>query len=130
MTILERATKVVEVAEALSKQLDCRLLSVGAGQSALGAQTAQFGKLRDRFTIPVELSDTDVETVTRRVLLAKKPEHVTSIRHELAVHDGEIKRQLKGTQLSSRSARLGVSRRGLPDPAGPSSLLGGVFPGG
>ncbi|MHC5536812.1 BREX system P-loop protein BrxC [Singulisphaera rosea] len=135
----ERATKVVEVAEALTKQLDCRLLLVGAGQSALGAQTAQFGKLRDRFTIPVELSDADVETVTRRVLLAKKPEHVASIRQELAIHDGEIKRQLKGTQLSSRSEDsehlvedypiLPVRRRfweecfRAVDPAGTSGML-------
>ncbi len=135
----DRATKVVEVAEALSKQLDCRLLLVGAGQNALGAQTAQFGKLRDRFTIPVELSDADVETVTRRVLLAKKPEHVAAIRTELAVHDGEIKRQLKGTKLSSRSEDetilvddypiLPVRRRfweecfRAVDPAGTSGML-------
>ena len=135
----DRATKVVEVAEVLSKQLDCRLMLVGAGQNALGAQTAQFGKLRARFTIPVELSDADVETVTRRVLLAKKPEHVASIRHELGVHDGEIKRQLKGTQLSSRSEDsvflvddypiLPVRRRfweecfRAVDPAGTSGML-------
>ena len=30
-------------------------------------------KLMDRFTIRVPLSDTDVETVTRKVLLQKKP---------------------------------------------------------
>jgi hypothetical protein len=135
----DRATKVVEVAEALAKQLDCRLLLVGAGQNALGAQTAQFGKLRDRFTIPVELSDADVETVTRRVLLAKKPEHVAAIRTELGTHDGEIKRQLKGTQLSSRTEDdafivddypiLPVRRRfweecfRAVDPAGTSGML-------
>lgn len=135
----DRATRVVEVAEALSKQLDCRLLLVGAGQNALGAQTAQFGKLRDRFTIPVELSDADVETVTRRVLLAKKPEHITAIRQELSSHDGEVKRQLKGTQISSRSEDeafivddypiLPVRRRfweecfRAVDPAGTSGML-------
>ncbi len=135
----DRATKVVEVAEALAKQLDCRLLLVGAGQNALGAQTAQFGKLRDRFTIPVELSDADVETVTRRVLLAKKPEHIAAIRHELNEHDGEIKRQLQGTQIASRSEDaafivddypiLPVRRRfweecfRAVDPAGTSGML-------
>lgn len=135
----DRATKVVEVAEALSKQLDCRLLLVGAGQNALGAQTAQFGKLRDRFTIPVELSDADVETVTRRVLLAKKPEHVATIRRELNEYDGELKRQLQGTQISSRSEDeafivddypiLPVRRRfweecfRAVDPAGTSGML-------
>ncbi|MCA9057797.1 MAG: BREX system P-loop protein BrxC, partial [Planctomycetaceae bacterium] len=135
----DRATKVVEVAEALSKQLDCRLLLVGAGQNALGAQTAQFGKLRDRFTIPVELSDADVETVTRRVLLAKKPEHVATIRRELNEYDGELKRQLQGTQISARSEDesfivddypiLPVRRRfweecfRAVDPAGTSGML-------
>ncbi len=135
----DRATKVVEVAEALSKQLDCRLLLVGAGQNALGAQTAQFGKLRDRFTIPVELSDADVETVTRRVLLAKKPEHIAAIRQELNSNDGEVKRQLKGTQIASRSEDeafvvddypiLPVRRRfweecfRAVDPAGTSGML-------
>ncbi len=135
----DRATRVVEVAEALSKQLDCRLLLVGAGQNALGAQTAQFGKLRDRFTIPVELSDADVETVTRRVLLAKKPEHITAIRQELTSHDGEVKRQLQGTQIASRSEDeafivddypiLPVRRRfweecfRAVDPAGTSGML-------
>ena len=80
----DRTKEVVEVAESLCKQLDCRLMLVGAGQNALGAQTPVFGWLRDRFTIPVELSDADVETVTRRVLLAKKPEHVATIRQELS----------------------------------------------
>ena len=135
----DRATKVVEVAEALSKQLDCRLMLVGAGQNALGAETAQFGKLRDRFTIPVELSDADVKTVTRRVLLAKNPKYVNDIRSELGIHDGEIKRQLQGTQISSRSEDdailvddypiLPVRRRfweecfRAVDPAGTSGML-------
>lgn len=135
----DRATKVVEAAEALSKQLDCRLMLVGAGQNALGAQTAQFGKLRDRFTIPVELSDADVETVTRRVLLAKKPERVNDIRKELGIHDGEIKRHLQGTQISSRSEDDAILVEDYPilpvrrrfweecfravDPAGTSGML-------
>ena len=99
----DRATQVVEIAEAICKQLDCRVMLVGAGQNALGAQTAQFGKLRDRFTIPVELSDADVETVTRRVLLAKKPETVDAIRKTLDGHAGEIERQLASTNISARS---------------------------
>lgn len=134
-----RTREVVEVAEALSKQLDCRVMLVGAGQNALGAQTPVFGWLRDRFTIPVELSDADVETVTRRVLLAKKPEHIAAIRQELNSHDGEVKRQLNGTQLASRSEDdafivddypiLPVRRRfweecfRAVDPAGTSGML-------
>jgi hypothetical protein len=100
----DRATQVVEVAEAISKQLDSRVILVGAGQNALGALTAQFGKLRDRFTISVELSDADVETVTRRVLLAKKAEKVGALRQKLAMYAGEIERQLSGTPIATRAS--------------------------
>jgi len=100
----ERATQVVEVAEALSKQMESRLLLVGAGQNALGAQTSQFGKLRDRFTIAVELSDQDVETVTRKVLLAKKADKVEPLRKSLEALAGEIERQLASTAIASRSS--------------------------
>lgn len=98
----DRATKVVEVAEALCKQLDSRVLLVGAGQTALSA-TPQLQKLRDRFTIPVELSDADVETVTRRVLLAKRPDKVDAVRRTLETHAGEIDRQLANTSIGPRS---------------------------
>jgi hypothetical protein len=97
----DRARDVVEVAEALSKQLDCRILVIGAGQNALSAQAPHFQWLKDRFTIPVELSDTDVETVTRRVLLQKEPKHVTDIRKCMDLHAGEIQRQLSGTRIAS-----------------------------
>ncbi len=100
----ERATQVVEVAEALSKQMDSRVLLVGAGQNALGAQTAQFGKLRDRFTIAVELSDQDVETVTRKVLLAKKADKIEPLRKSLEALAGEIERQLASTSIANRSS--------------------------
>jgi hypothetical protein len=99
----DRARDVVEVAEALSKQLDCRIVVIGAGQNALSAQAPHFQWLKDRFTIPVELSDTDVETVTRRVLLQKEPRHVPEIRKCLDLHAGEIQRQLSGTRIASTS---------------------------
>ena len=99
----DRARDVVEVAEALSKQLDSRIIVIAAGQNALSAQAPHFQWLKDRFTIPVELSDTDVETVTRRVLLQKEPKHVTEIRKCLDLHAGEIERQLSGTRIASTS---------------------------
>lgn len=135
----DRATQVVEIAEAICKQLDCRVMLVGAGQNALGAQTAQFGKLRDRFTIPVELSDADVETVTRRVLLAKKPETIDAIRKTLDSHAGEIERQLASTSIRTRSEDRNILVDDYPllpvrrrfwenvfravDPAGTSGML-------
>ena len=69
---LGRSTDVQEVAEALCKQLDSRVLLIGAGQTALAGSVPLLQRLTGRFTIPVELSDSDVETVTRRVVLAKE----------------------------------------------------------
>jgi hypothetical protein len=136
---LERTRQVVEVAEALSKQTDSRFLVVGAGQSALSAEVPEFGWMRARFTIPVELSDADVENVTRRVLLAKRPEKIDLLRQELSKHVGEIERQLAGTPLASRSSDRDILADDYPilpvrrrfwelvsravDPAGTSSML-------
>ncbi|QDV91803.1 hypothetical protein RAS2_29090 [Phycisphaerae bacterium RAS2] len=98
-----RATAVVEIAEALSKELSCRLMLVGAGQSALGADTRQLTKLLARFTINIELQDQDVEAVTRKVLLRKKPEREAELRATLDSHSGEIERQLAGTRIGPRT---------------------------
>jgi len=136
---LERTREVVEVAEALGKQLDTRLLLVGAGQSALSSDVPEFGWMRARFTIPVELSDADVENVTRRVLLAKRPEKIEAVRQMLAGYAGEIARQLSSTAIGTRTEDqdtladdypiLPVRRRfweqvlRAVDPAGTSAML-------
>ncbi len=98
----ERSTLVTEVAEALSKQLDGQVIVIGAGQSALSEQQL-LHKLLDRFTVRVQLSDTDVETVTRKVLLQKKPSAVAKVQDMLDKHDGEIARQLNDTQIAARA---------------------------
>ena len=69
----DRTYKVQEVTEACVKKFGPKLLFVGTGQTAL-AGTPQLQKLKDRFRIPVQLSDTDVETVIRKIVLAKKPD--------------------------------------------------------
>lgn len=136
---LDRTRQVVEVAEALAKQMDSRVLVVGAGQSALSTEVPEFGWMRARFTIPVELSDADVENVTRRILLAKRPEKIDGLRQELAKHVGEIERQLAGTAIASRSSDREILADDYPvlpirrrfweivsravDPAGTSSML-------
>lgn len=94
----ERSTLVSEVAEAVSKQLDSNVIIIGAGQSAL-TDVPLLQRLMDRFTIRVSLSDTDVETVTRKVLLDKKPATVKAVRDLLDTHSGEISRQLQGTSI-------------------------------
>lgn len=95
-----RSTDVQEVAEALCKQLDSRVLLIGAGQTALAGNVPLLERLTGRFTIPVELSDSDVETVTRRVVLAKKADKRKAIEDELDAHAGEINRQLAGTRIA------------------------------
>ena len=134
-----RATTVVETAEALSKELSCRLLLVGAGQSALGADTRQLTKLLARFTINVELQDQDVEAVTRKVLLRKKPERTAELKATLESHSGEIERQLAGTRVGPRTEDRKLLTTDYPllptrrrfweavlravDPSGTSSML-------
>ena len=51
----------------------------------------------------MELSDADVENVTRRVLLAKRPEKIEAVRQVLASHAGEIARQLSSTAIATRT---------------------------
>jgi hypothetical protein len=98
-----RSTDVQEVAEALCKQLDSRVLLIGAGQTALAGNMPLLQRLTGRFTIPVELSDSDVETVTRHVVLAKKADKRKAIEDKLNVYAGEITRQLAGTRIASRT---------------------------
>jgi len=94
----ERSVIVTEVAEAVSKQFDSQVIIVGAGQSAL-TDVQLLHKLMDRFTIPVQLSDAEVETVTRKVLLQKKPTAVADVKSIIEANAGEVSRQLQGTKI-------------------------------
>ncbi len=94
----DRSVLITEVAEAISKQLDSHVIIVGAGQSSL-TDMRLLNRMMDRFTIRVPLSDTDVETVTRKVLLQKKPSEIAEVRTLLDTFGGEISRQLQGTRI-------------------------------
>jgi hypothetical protein len=59
-------------------------------------------KLQGRFTVRVELSDADVDTVIRQVILAKKPEAKAPIEMILQTNQGEISRHLSGTTIGHR----------------------------
>jgi hypothetical protein len=96
-----RSTDVQEVAEALCKQLDSRVLLIGAGQTALAGSVPLLQRLTGRFTIHIELSDSDVETVTRRVVLAKKADKKKAIEDTINANAGEINRQLAGTRIAA-----------------------------
>lgn len=99
---LDRSTIFTEVAEALTKQFDGRVLLVAAGQQALHS-VELLKKLMDRFTVKVPLSDTDVETVTRQVTLRKKPTAVAAVKALIEAHGGEIARHLQGSRIGPRS---------------------------
>ncbi|MFO0828088.1 MAG: BREX system P-loop protein BrxC [Phycisphaerales bacterium] len=96
-----RSTDVQEVAEALCKSLDSRVMLIGAGQTALAGNVPLLQRLTGRFTIPVELSDADVETVTRRVVLAKKADKRKAVEDAVDANAGEINRQLAGTRIAA-----------------------------
>lgn len=96
----DRAVLITEVAEAIQTQLDSRVLMVASGQSALSG-TPLLQRLRDRFRIPVQLSETDVEAVTRKVLLKKKAQAVGPVRSLLDNNAGEVAKQLQGTKIAS-----------------------------
>lgn len=96
-----RSVLITEIAEAVCKQLDSQVMLVAAGQSALTG-VKLLHKLLDRFTIRIQLSDTDVEAVTRKVLLRKQPTGIQPIADLLDTHAGEISRQLQGTGIGER----------------------------
>ena len=95
----DRAERVREIVEACSSQFGSRLLFVATGQSALTVAGA-MAKLRDRYTVLVSLSDKDVETVVRQVVLRKKPSEEASVRAVLDQCRGEIDRHLVSTKIA------------------------------
>ncbi|NLG84492.1 MAG: BREX system P-loop protein BrxC [Firmicutes bacterium] len=97
----DRAYRLQEVAEACSKRFGARLLFVGTGQNAI-TNTPQLEKLQARFRLSVELSDADVDTVVRKIILAKKPYKEPLIRNFLEECSGEISRHLTGTRIGPR----------------------------
>lgn len=94
----ERSIEVQEMVEAITKNIGSKLMFIGTGQTAV-VGTANLAKLRGRFTLPVELSDSDVDTVIRKVILAKKPEVKENIESIMQTNLGEISRHLSGTTI-------------------------------
>lgn len=99
----EKALAVQNIVEGCSARFQSQVLFVSTGQSALTA-TPTLQKLTDRFAVQVALSDKDVETVVREVVLRKKPEHVPTLKATLDGVSGEIDKHLGGTQLAPKAA--------------------------
>ena len=99
----EKALAVQNIVEGCSARFQSQVLFVATGQSALTA-TPTLQKLTDRFAVQVALSDKDVESVVRQVILRKQPEHVPALKSKLDGVSGEIDRHLGGTQLAPKAA--------------------------
>ena len=97
----QTALDVQEVTEALSKEMDGRLMIVGTGQSALN-DMPNLQLLMGRFTIKIHLKDNDVEKVVRTVVLQKREDKKPTIKQLIAKNEGEIARQLKATRLATQ----------------------------
>ncbi|MDE0603732.1 MAG: BREX system P-loop protein BrxC [bacterium] len=98
-----RTLQVQQVVEACVAQFGSHVLFVGTGQSALQA-TPQLSKLQGRFSVRVDLSDSDVEKVVREVVLRKSPEMVGELEGVLDAASGEIDRHLVGTRIGPRES--------------------------
>lgn len=101
----QRSIAVQEAVEACCKNFGGKLLFIGTGQTAVTG-TSNLKRLEGRFTIRVELSDADVESVIRQVILAKKPEAKAPLEQILQTNLGEISRHLAGTTLGHRQDDL------------------------
>ncbi len=93
-----RSKAVQDVVEQCSARLGSNFLIIGTGQNAL-AGTPLLDRLQGRFPVPIELHDTDVDQVTREVILKKKPSAEPAIRKMLEERSGEIERQLSGSKI-------------------------------
>jgi hypothetical protein len=108
-----RSIEVQEAVEAICKKIGGKILFIGTGQTAVTG-TSNLKKLEGRFTVRVELSDTDVEAVIRQVILAKKPESKAPIESLMQTNLGEISRHLSGTTIGHRSSDIPLFPQDYP----------------
>jgi hypothetical protein len=98
----DKALDVQLLVEDCSARFQNQILILATGQSALTA-TPTLQKLTDRFAVQVALSDKDVETVVRQVVLQKRPDRVSDVKATLDGVTAEIDRHLGGTQFAARA---------------------------
>ena len=103
----ERSKAVQDVQEQCCSRLGSNVLFVATGQNAL-TSAGLLQRLQGRFPVTIELQDTDVEQVTREVVLKKKPTVMADLKKLLEDHAGEIERQLSSTKIgfSARDRQL------------------------
>jgi hypothetical protein len=108
-----RSKAVQDVKEQCCARLGAKFLLIGTGQNALSG-TALLQRLQGRFPVTVELQDTDVEQVTREVVLKKKPTAEAGLKKLLEDHSGEIERQLASTKIAFSSRDRGLLVQDYP----------------
>ena len=96
----DRAFDVQEVIETCCKasRFKSRLLFVATGQSAL-SDTPNLQRLMGRFVVTVQLADTDVDAVIRKVILQKKESAKGAVEDLIQKNLGEISRHLRGSKF-------------------------------
>ncbi|MCM8614222.1 MAG: BREX system P-loop protein BrxC [Candidatus Accumulibacter sp.] len=99
----DRAMRVQEVIESLSKHFDGRVLLIATGQSALTG-TPVLSKLLGRFAVQVQLADSDVEEVLRETVLKKKASSSQPLKELFGPAGclGEIAAHLQGSTFAHR----------------------------
>ncbi|HEV3342284.1 MAG TPA: BREX system P-loop protein BrxC [Pirellulales bacterium] len=98
----DRSKAVQDVEEQCCSRLGANVMFIATGQNAL-TSTGLLQRLQGRFPVPIELQDTDVEQVTREVVLKKKPTVIDGLKTLLEDHSGEIERQLASTKIAFTS---------------------------
>ncbi|HVA48082.1 MAG TPA: BREX system P-loop protein BrxC [Pirellulales bacterium] len=110
---LARSKGVQDLQEQCCSRLGANVLFVATGQNALtGVPLLQ--KLTGRFPVKVELQDTDVEKVTREVLLKKKPSAEAPLGSLVESHAGEIERHLSSTKIAFTTRDRGLLVQDYP----------------
>ena len=99
----DRSYAVQEVVEACSNRFQAKLLFVATGQSAI-TETPNLQRLAGRFQEQISLTDADVETVTRTIVLGKKPDAKQAIQQVIDATKGEIFKHLNGSLIGPKAS--------------------------
>jgi hypothetical protein len=109
----QRSKAVQDLVEQCCARLGANVMFVATGQNALnGVQNLQ--RLQGRFPCTIELQDTDVEQVTREVVLKKKPTVVAELKKLVEDHSGEIERQLSSSKIAFNTRDRGLLVQDYP----------------
>ncbi|MEL0603482.1 BREX system P-loop protein BrxC [Pseudoalteromonas undina] len=95
---IDTAMAVQELGETCGEdgRLNSKLLFIGTGQSAL-TSTENLQRLMGRFTVNVQLQETDVDSVIRKVILQKNENARSAVQTVINNELGEISRHLRGS---------------------------------